>query len=55
MNESVVDITRFFGAFPEILRMLADIPLMVIAGGALLFAYAWLLAYRLTGGRSGRK
>lgn len=55
MNEPIIDITRFLGAFPEILRMLADIPLMVIAGGALLFAYAWLFAYRLTGGRSGRK
>ena len=49
MNEApLIDITRWLGAFPVILQMIADCELMTIAGAALLFGFAWLLVYKLT-------
>ena len=49
MNEApLIDITRWLGAFPVILQMIADCELMTIAGAALLFGFAWLLVWKLT-------
>ena len=48
MNEPLFDLTRWFGAFPVILQLLADDPLLTVAGGALLFGFGWLITYRLT-------
>lgn len=47
-NEPVIDILRWLGAFPVILQMIAETDLMTIAGGALMFGFAWLLVYNLT-------
>lgn len=46
--EPIYDLTRWFGAIPEILRMIAQTDLMQIAGAALMFGFAWLLVYKLT-------
>lgn len=48
MNEPLFDLIRWFGAFPVILQLLADDPLLTVAGGALMFGFAWLITYRLT-------
>ena len=46
MNEPLFDLTRWFGAFPVILQLLADDPLLTVAGGVLLFGFGWLITYR---------
>lgn len=47
-EDAVIDITRWFGAIPEIISMIADTDLFTVAGGVLMFAFGWLLAYKLT-------
>lgn len=47
-NEPLIDLTRWLGAFPVILQMIVDEPLMIVAGAALIFGFAWLLVWLLT-------
>lgn len=47
-NEPLIDLSRWLGSIPVIIQCLADEPLFVYAGAALMFAFAWLLVYRLT-------
>lgn len=49
MNEDLfLDLGRWLGSIPEILRMIAEEDLTVYAGAALMFGFAWLLVYNLT-------
>ena len=49
MNDiPVIDLSRWLDAIPVIIQQLADEPLFIYAGAALMFAFAWLLVYRLT-------
>lgn len=47
-NEVLIDLGRWLGSIPEIVRMIAEEPLFLYAGGALMFGFAWLLVYKLT-------